>query len=46
MKKYLFFVGIDVSKSKLDVTFLEKPLGKKIVHFVVSNDNKGIKESY
>ena len=44
MKKYLFFVGIDVSKSKLDVTFLENPLGKNTIHFVVSNDNKGIKE--
>lgn len=43
MKKYLFFVGIDVSKMKLDVTFLEKPLEKKPFHFVVSNDSKGIK---
>jgi transposase len=43
MKKYLFFVGIDVSKMKLDVTFLEKPLEKKPFHFVVSNDRKGIK---
>ncbi|WP_281635805.1 IS110 family transposase [Flavobacterium marginilacus] len=44
MKNYLFFVGIDVSKLKLDVTFLEKPLGKKTFHFLVSNDVKGIKE--
>lgn len=43
MKKYLFFVGIDVSKMKLDVTFLEKPLEKKPFHFVVSNDSKGIR---
>ncbi len=43
MKNYLFFVGIDVSKLKLDVTFLEKPLEKKSFHFVVSNDSKGIK---
>lgn len=43
MKKYLFFVGIDVSKMKLDVTFLDKPLEKKPYHFVVSNDSKGIK---
>lgn len=43
MKKYLFFVGIDVSKLKLDVTFLSDPLEKKPHHFVVSNDDKGIK---
>lgn len=43
MKKYLFFVGIDVSKMKLDVTFLDQPLEKKPYHFVVSNDSKGIK---
>jgi transposase len=43
MKKYLFYVGIDVSKLKLDVTFLEKPLEKNPYHFVVSNDTNGIK---
>ncbi len=44
MKKYLCFAGIDVSKSKLDVTFLTVPLEKKQQHFVVSNDRKGIQQ--
>ena len=44
MKKYLCFAGIDVSKLKLDVTFLTEPLEKKQQHFVVSNDRKGIQQ--
>lgn len=41
---YQSFVGIDVSKSKLDVTILTKPSEKHPFHFVVSNDSKGIKQ--
>jgi|GEM_PF-2054341 len=43
MKKYSFFVGIDVSRVKLDVTFLGEPLDAKRAqqHVVVSNDPKG-----
>lgn len=44
MKKYECFAGIDVSKSKLDVTFVTGLLEKKLQHFVVSNDNKGIQQ--
>lgn len=35
-------VGIDVSKLKLDVTFLNEPLEKKPYHFIVENNQKGI----
>lgn len=42
MKKYVCFAGIDVSKSKLDVTFLMESLEKKPQHFVVSNGSKGV----
>jgi transposase len=42
MKNFSFIVGIDVSKLKLDVTFLEEPLEKKPFHFVVENNQKGI----
>jgi transposase len=44
MKKYVCFVGIDVSKSKLDITFLTEPSQKNPRHFVVSNDSKGIQQ--
>lgn len=44
MKNYLCFAGIDVSKSKLDVTFMTQPSKKKQQHFVVSNDSKGIQQ--
>jgi len=44
MKKYVCFAGIDVSKSKLDVTFLTEPSEKKQLHFVVRNDSKGIQQ--
>jgi transposase len=40
MKNYVCFVGIDISKSKLDVTFLIEPLEKKQQYFIVSNDSK------
>jgi transposase len=42
MKKYELFVGIDVSKLKLDVTFLVESNLKKLSHVVVSNNSKGI----
>jgi len=44
MKKYVCFTGIDVSKSKLDVTFVTEPLEKKAQHFVVSNGSKGVQQ--
>ena len=44
MKKYVCFAGIDVSKSKLDVTFVTEPLEKKSQHFVVSNGSKGVRQ--
>lgn len=37
------FVGIDVSKSKLDVSFFSQTAIQKSEHFIVSNDKKGIK---
>lgn len=43
MKKYLVTVGIDVSKSKLDVRFVFDPSGTDHTHFVVANNEKGIK---
>lgn len=44
MKKYLITVGIDVSKSKLDVRFVFEPANTEHPHFIVSNNEKGIKE--
>lgn len=44
MKKYVCFAGIDVSKAKLDVTFLTEPFQTKSQHFVVSNCAKGIRQ--
>lgn len=46
MKNYSIIVGIDVSKLKLDVTFLSEPLEKKPFHFVVSNQEKGIQRIF
>ena len=43
MKKYAMFVGIDVSKSKLDVSYFTEATAQKSEHFVVTNDKKGIK---
>ena len=36
------YVGIDVSKSKLDVSFFVEDSKKEVHHFIVSNDKKGI----
>ena len=41
MKKYLFHVGIDVSKQKLDFNILNIA-SLKSEHFVVENDIKSI----
>lgn len=42
MKKYELIVGIDISKLKLDATFLFISDLNKSKHLVVSNDKKGI----
>lgn len=42
MKKYELFVGIDVSKSKLDVSFLNATDSNQWTHFVVTNTAKGL----
>ena len=42
MKKYNLIIGIDVSKSKLDVCFLLDPVAKQLKSLVVSNDSRGI----
>lgn len=42
MKNYTFFIGIDVSKSKLDACFILNPKDKKHQYLVVSNNPKGI----
>lgn len=44
MKNYKTIIGIDVSKLKLDVTFMHDTNSKIQHHFVVSNDEKGIKQ--
>lgn len=44
MKKYELFVGIDVSKSKLDVSFLKATDSNQCTHFVVTNTAKGLQE--
>jgi transposase len=43
MKNYLFHVGIDVSKLKLDVVLLCVEASNQTEHFVVENNIKGIK---
>lgn len=44
MKKYLYFIGIDVSKLKLDVTICKENELHQSHHFIVTNDKKGLKE--
>jgi len=41
MKNYLFYVGIDISKLKLDITILDVS-SLKSEHFVVENNIKNI----
>ena len=43
MKNYLFYVGIDISKSKLDVVILNKETSNAMNHFIAVNNLKGIK---
>lgn len=43
MKKYALYVGVDVSKTKLDVCFLTDQPQIKSEHFVITNDKKGFK---
>ncbi len=44
MKNYLFHVGIDISKLKLDVVLIESESPNSSEHFVVENTEKGVKE--
>lgn len=44
MKKYAATVGIDVSKSKLDVRFILSASDAKYPHLIVSNNEKGIRQ--
>ena len=44
MKKYLYFVGIDVSKLKLDITICKENELHQSYHFIIANDKKGLKE--
>jgi hypothetical protein len=44
MKKYLFYVGIDISKLKLDVVLILGESSGSSEHFIVENTQKGVKE--
>jgi transposase len=44
MKNYKTIIGIDVSKLKLDVSFVQDTHVKHHHHFIVINDEKGIKQ--
>lgn len=43
MKKYLFHVGIDISKLKLDVVVISTESSNSVEHFIVDNTQKGVK---
>lgn len=43
MKNYLFHVGVDISKLKLDVVFFDKQTPNLADHFIVENNSKGVK---
>ena len=43
MKNYLFHVGIDISKLKLDVVLVKADSINSVEHFVVDNTPKGVK---
>lgn len=45
MKNFSVFVGVDVSKSKLDYTVLFNDSSSKSFHFITKNDKKGIKSA-
>ena len=44
MKNYKMIIGIDVSKLKLDVWLMQNPKDVQQKHFIVSNNEKGLKE--
>lgn len=44
MKKYTQFIGIDVSKDKLDACFLLDAQTKQHLHVIVANNEKGFKQ--
>lgn len=44
MKNYKMIIGIDVSKLKLDVWLMQHPKDAEQKHFIVNNNEKGIKE--
>jgi transposase len=44
MKNYLFYVGIDISKLKLDAVVISSENPNISEHFVVENNSKGLKE--
>ena len=43
MKNYLFHVGVDISKLKLDVVFFDKHTPNLSEHFIVENNSRGVK---
>lgn len=45
-KNYELVIGIDVSKLKLDVWLMDNPENKGQQHFVVPNNDKGIKQIF
>jgi len=46
MKTYLFHVGIDISKLKLDVVVVKKETPEVSDHFVVDNTLKGVRSMF
>ncbi|WP_298551193.1 hypothetical protein [uncultured Algibacter sp.] len=46
MKNYLFHIGIDISKLKLDVVLIDKRGTALNTHFVVTNTTKGLKRMF
>lgn len=43
MKNYLYYVDIDISKLKLDISILKSTNERSPEHFLVPNTPKGIK---
>ena len=44
--KYRFYVGVDVSKSTLDVAIIDEQHKEEVHHIKVSNDDDGIQEMF
>lgn len=44
MKCYKTYIGIDISKLKLDVSFIHEPAQKEHDHLIVTNDSKGLQQ--